>query len=202
VAFGTTLARRALSPVSLVLTFNNWPAENEVVPAEETLAALVAMPPQLPASWVPTTPVFLLDSWRLAYRDAEPADGAVDNRYVLTAADLPDAATLKARGVEQVVYVVEDAKRQPFEEDDLHERMMDYQTAGIALSKIDLVGACEGDPRPLGEWFVSTRYVVVPRVTVIGSGDFFRRSRGGFGGPIAIPAPVGSRSHWGGGGGG
>jgi hypothetical protein len=204
VTFGATLSHRAQVPVAPVLTFNNWPAENEVIPAEETLAALVAMPPRLPGPWEPAVPVFLLDAWRLAYREGEPPDGAVDNRYMLTAADLPDAATLRARGIQQVVYLVEDRSQQRVEEDDLHERFMEYQEAGIVISMIDLVGACEEETvQPsCSQLLLEGRYVIVPRPTIVGSGDFFRRSRGGFGGPVAVPAPIGNRGSWGGGFGG
>src|SRR5579859_396121 len=45
VAFGAALSLGSRAPVAPVLTFNNWPAEREMVPAEETLAALVAMQP-------------------------------------------------------------------------------------------------------------------------------------------------------------
>ena len=48
VAFGSYLSLRTPRPVSVVPTFNNWPAENELVPAEETLAALSTMLPQPP----------------------------------------------------------------------------------------------------------------------------------------------------------
>jgi hypothetical protein len=71
--------------VSLVTTFNNWPADNELVPAEETLAALVTMQPNLGADdEAGACPVFLLDAWRLAYRDDEINDEVTDNRYMLT----------------------------------------------------------------------------------------------------------------------
>jgi hypothetical protein len=47
---------------------------------------------------------------------------------------------------------------------------------------------------------------VAPRDTIITSGDFYRRSRGGFGGPHAVPAPsvgsMGGGGGWAHGGGG
>src|SRR6185312_5848924 len=91
VAFGATLSRESFHPVSPVLTFNNWPAENEVVPAEQTLSALVSMAPRvLPAGEVAAAPVFLLDAWRLALQNSTPDPSAVDNRYILLSSDFPD----------------------------------------------------------------------------------------------------------------
>jgi len=69
VAFGSYLSTHSQQPVAVVPTFNNWPAENELVPAEETLAAMATMLPQSPlAEAQGTRPVFLLDAWRLAFR--------------------------------------------------------------------------------------------------------------------------------------
>ena len=48
VAFGAGLSRTSRQPVSLVPTFNNWPGDDELVPAEETLAALATMWPADP----------------------------------------------------------------------------------------------------------------------------------------------------------
>ncbi len=45
----------------------------------------------------------------------------MDNRYVLLPSDFPDPATLRARGIRRVVYVVEDRGRSTTEEDDFHE---------------------------------------------------------------------------------
>ena len=63
------------------------------------------MSPRLPpaARQDVSRPVFLLDAWRLAYRFDDPGDETYDNRYILTAGDLPDVETLRARGIERVV---------------------------------------------------------------------------------------------------
>ena len=117
VVFAAALSHRAGESVSAVLTFNNWPAENELVPAEETLAALLRFAPLLPRpSEVSTRPVFLLDAWRLAYRDIVPDDDDVDNRYILNPTDLPDAEALRAHGIRRVIYVVEDLNETDVEE--------------------------------------------------------------------------------------
>jgi len=107
VAFGTMLQTSTRRAVSLVPTFNNWPGPNEMVPAEETLAALASMDPTQPDTAGPSTPVFLLDAWRLAHRFDEPEDDTYDNRYALTSADLPHGSLLRSQGIDQVVYVVD-----------------------------------------------------------------------------------------------
>ncbi|HZU85504.1 MAG TPA: hypothetical protein VE987_21385, partial [Polyangiaceae bacterium] len=49
VAFGAALSQAdATGSISLVPTFNNWPAADEMVPAEETLAALASASPAPP----------------------------------------------------------------------------------------------------------------------------------------------------------
>ena len=74
VAFGAELSRASASPVSLVLTFNNWPSDDEIVPAEETLSSLVANAPRANGGGAP---VFLLDAWRprLPLRRGRTPDG-------------------------------------------------------------------------------------------------------------------------------
>jgi hypothetical protein len=67
------------------VTFNKWPADDAVVPTDETLAGLLAFQPKpLPPSTTNAAPVFLLDSWRLAYRFDKPSDETYDNRYPRT----------------------------------------------------------------------------------------------------------------------
>jgi hypothetical protein len=189
VAFGAALSMGSRDAVAPILTFNNWPAENEFVPAEETLAALVSMQPLLPpANGSAEVPVFLLDSWRLAYRHDSPDPEVTDNRYMLTQSDFPSAEVLRARGISRVVYVVESLETAPTEEDDLHETLLAYQEAGIAISITDLgaLGLAEpGEPwrerrheRPL--------YVDTERVTIVSDPSFFFRARSGFGGPRVI----------------
>ncbi len=201
VAFGTAVSRYGRGSVSLVPTFNDWPGENEVIPAEETLAAMVTMSPHLPEADLATHPVFLLDAWRLAYRDEEPADDAYDNRYALTPSDLPDVPTLRDRGIRRVVYVVESHATTTLEEDDLHEAFVAYETAGLPVSMVDLdfLDLLDGPIAPpawddaLGRWLLDIR----PRVTILEQPGFYVRSRGGFGGVHAGPS-VGMRGPGGG----
>ena len=107
------------------MTFNNWPAADELIPAEETLAALVTMRPRLPENrdkWESSG--LLLDSWRLAYRDQELAEETIDNRYYLTTSDFPEPAQLVEHGIRRIVYLTETLGGSPdqaVEEDDLHE---------------------------------------------------------------------------------
>jgi len=205
VAFGAALSQTAREPVSLVLTFNNWPAENELIPAEEALSALITFAPKLPgAGDIGTRPVFLLDSWRLAYRFDEPDDDVTDNRYIINNTDLPDPASLRAQGITRVVYVVEDLDETETEEDDLHQMFLAYQAAGITIYMVDL----DFLSRPV---IVRDRWVEVlgpryyycyERHTLIDDVRFYARARGGFGGVHSGPSPLRGGGHWGVGGGG
>lgn len=188
VAFGMTLSQATDGRVTLVPTFNNWPADDELVPAEETLAAMATMAPHVHPDADGTTPVFLLDSWRLAYRFDSPGDDTYDNRYILTTSDLPDAATLRARGIVRVVYVVQSLDEATVEEDDLHAGFMDWQTAGIRLAMVDL-DVLERPLPPQG-WdavFEEEELLVQPRVIVLDDPGFYVRAQGGFGGIHARP---------------
>jgi hypothetical protein len=201
VAFGVGVSTSARGPVTLVPTFNNWPGgESEVVPAEETLAAMVGLAPLQPDGESTTQPFFLLDSWRLAYRDEAPADDAYDNRYMLSPTDLPDAETLLARGINQVVYVVESLGQASVEEEDLHDAFLAYQDAGLVVSMID-IDVLE-EPLLPDRWGVVLRGCILhvrPRVTVIQQPWFYTHARGGFGGVLARPAVGGGVGHGGGG---
>lgn len=201
VAFGATLSHMSSAKIAPVMTFNNWPAEHEVVPAEQTLAALVTMRPRLlSASDQATTPVFLLDAWRLAYREVEPDPEAIDNRYILLPSDFPDAAALRAAGISRVMYVVESRSSASTEEDDMHEIALDYQHAGIGIAFVDLDtlaqvgsgggGAQEDRWAPEASWdgcFSDWSFTVQVRSTLLDDPAFYARARGGFGGARAAP---------------
>jgi len=190
VAFGVALSYDAGESVSLVPTFNNWPAENELVPAEDTLAALATMAPRLPQGDAATHPVFLLDSWRLAYRDDAPGDEIYDNRYLLAPSDLPDVPTLRARGIRRVIYVVESLSGGCVEEDDVHVAFADYQAAGLTVAMMDL--DVLGNPVGAQAWDEQLRGCILdvrPRVTLIEQPTFYVRAHGGFGGFHARPSP-------------
>lgn len=188
VAFGVTLSQATSGQVSLVPTFNNWPADGEFVPAEETLAAMASMAPYVDPNVQGATPVFLLDAWRLAYRDESPGDDTYDNRYILNASDLPDAATLRAYGIAQVVYVVESLDESSLEEDDLHLGFVEWQSAGVRIAMVDL-DALERALPPGGWGAVLEEDVLVvqPRITIIDEPGFYIRAHGGFGGIHAGP---------------
>ena len=191
VAFGAGLSAHATAPVSCVLTFNNWPADDEMIPAEETLASLLTFRPVPPSTQsAPSVPVFLLDAWRLAYRTDEVAPDVMDNRYMLTSADLPDAARLRAQGIDHVVYVVESLDDSSVEEDDLHEIFLAYQAAGIRLSMVDLAWLNKQDEEAPGTYLDTSDddYFVAARVTIVTDFAFYRRAHGGFGGIHGVPS--------------
>lgn len=206
VAFGAALSKRAQTPIAPVLTFNNWPAPNELVPAEETLAALLTRTPKLPApDELSTRPVFLLDAWRLAYRFDRPDDDVVDNRYALMPTDFPAPVALTTQGIRRVIYVVEDLDETEQEEEDLHPVLRAYYDAGIAVHMVDLawleaLRAPLDWPSKLGPHVLK----VPPRRTLLDEPSFYARARGGFGGTHAGPSPfkAGSIIHGGGGYGG
>jgi hypothetical protein len=188
VIFGSLLSRRLVKAPSLVLTFNNWPAENELVPAEETLAALVLATPRPPdPSAAGEVPVFLLDAWRLAFRDEATDDDITDNRYMLTTTDLPSPEVLRKRGILRIIYVVEDLDDTEAEEDDLNATFVTYQQNGIALRMVDLSDL--SDAPALDVALQGRELSVKPRATLVDDPSFYARSRGGFGGARSGPSP-------------
>lgn len=211
VAFGAALPRYAKEPISPVLTFNNWPSESGLVPADETLAALVLMAPPRPPKDTPNGhPVFLLDSWRLAFREDDPG-GAYDNRYMLQPHELPSAEELRARGISRVVYLVESFDDTEGEEDDLHPVLRAWQDAGISTHFVDLEWLSELTLDV--DWartLAPTSHYIERRTVLQDDPRFYARARGGFGfaygHPIFFPGGF-SRSRggyggYGGGGGG
>jgi hypothetical protein len=192
IGFGVALKRAApRTSIALVPTFNNWPAPNEIIPAEETLAAMALLPPPHDAGEGPSTPVFLLDAWRLAHRFDEPEDDAYDNRYTLTSADLPDASTLRSRGIDQVVYVVDSRSDTTVEEDDLNSIFHEWEDGGIRIAMVDLTDLLGAPPvDPWGPILVQRDLVVEPRMTVLSGPSFYVRARGGFGGVHARPSVI------------
>lgn len=185
VAFGAALPRYTSEPISPVLTFNNWPSESGLVPADETLAALVLMgPPRPPRDAVrtgPSHPLFLLDSWRLAYRDDDPGD-AYDNRYMLQPYDLPSVDELRRLGITRVVYLVENLDDTEGEEDDLYPVLRDWQANGISAHFVDLAWI-SGLARGL-DWdkaLAAAALHIDRRPVLQDDPAFYARARGGFG---------------------
>jgi hypothetical protein len=206
-AFVSRLSREAKEPIAPVITFNNWPAVDGLVPADETLAGLLAFTPQLPPPDAEVLarahPFFLLDSWRLAYRFDDPGE-AFDNRYMLMPGDLPDVQTLKERGIKQVIYVVEDLDDAEVEEDDLHTSFRAWQSAGVTIFFVDLAFLKQVAPAAGGmysaDWsprLSPHAYYVRDRYTLVDEPRFYMRARGGFGLARGRPfiAP-GYRSYW------
>lgn len=191
VALGATWSRRSAEPMAVVLTFNNWPAEAELIPAEETLSALVRTSPRLPTSAEGSRPVFLLDSWRLAYRFEIPDDDVTDNRYVVS--DLPSVDVLRAEGITRIVYLVEDLDDTEGEEDDLHPWLLAYQHAGLQVTMVDLAWVLGIHDRSLEEDLASATLRVKDRKTLLDDPAFYARARGGFGGIHGGPSPMRSR---------
>jgi hypothetical protein len=206
VAFGATLSQEAHQSVSNVLTFNNWPAEDELVPAEEALAALMTMQPRLPVSGSVSHPVFLLDAWRMAYRFDEPDEEVFDNRYFLQGSDLPDDTVLRARGIRRVIYVVSSLDDVSVEEDDLHAIFSLYQATGIQLEIVDLAGLSRiAAPTAWPQFYSAFNFRIQGRTTLINDPAFYARARGGFGGLHGVPFTggySGGGGHFGGGFGG
>jgi hypothetical protein len=191
VAFGATLSRASGDPVSPVATFNNWPGEDEIVPAEETLAALVTMSPRMPGpSESSSVPVFMLDAWRLAYREDVADDEVLDNRYMLDASNFPSSYELQGQGISHVVYVVESLDETEHEEDDVHATARSWQQAGITVHMVDL-SWLESLTAPMDWEAVLREYRlrIEPRQTIVEDPGFYGRSRGGFGGRHGLPSP-------------
>lgn len=191
VAFGAALSQRAQQPIAPVLTFNHWPAPNELIPAEETLAALLARTPKLPtATETNARPVFLLDAWRLAFRFDRPEDDVYDNRYVLNAADLPAPAVLAAQNIRRVIYLVESLDETEQEEEDLHPILRSYVEGGVSVHMVDLAwlrGLTAAIDWKTG---LSPHVLAVPaRRTLLDDPAFYARARGGFGGVHTGPSP-------------
>ena len=196
VAFASSMSASSPTPIAPIATFNNWPAENELVPAEETLAAMIDYPPRLPPEGTPSaTPVVMLDAWRLAYRFDEPSDDVHDNRYVLNPGDLPDVATLQSQGIRRVFYVVEDLDDAEVEEDDVHAIFAEYQAAGIELFMIDLATiASASSLGPAAPELAGRVLLVQPRAVLLDDPGFYARAHAGFGGLYAFGG-----GYWGGG---
>jgi hypothetical protein len=196
VAFGVGLSQSSPRPVSLVPTFQNWAYDRELIPASETLAAMLDLSPR-PAPALGTVPVFLLDAWRLSFLDEETSTDVTDNRYALSPADLPSAEQLWAQGITRVVYVVSTRVQGDVEADDLNRRFVEYEQAGLRVAAVDLADLSGIQPVPSGalDWvtyFAPCEYLVLERATVLTDPAFYRLHRFGFGGFMAGYAALGS----------
>jgi hypothetical protein len=182
VAFAAALSKAAREPIAPIATFHNWPNDAGMIPAEETLAALVNLSPRAPLPPGDAVPVMMLDSWRLSFRFDAPPDDTVDNRYALVGADFPDADALRKNGIARVIYLAESLDDVATEEDDVHDAALAWQRAGIPVSLVDL-SWLEERAEPIGSVDLDdTLLVVAPRAIVLRDPAFYARARGGFGG--------------------
>ena len=132
IAYAASLADYA----NVVLTLDNWPHPNGVVPSHETLGAMlyyadeVAEKKTAVKEDAPT--VFVMDSNRLVeYKDR--AD-VFDNRYMVTT---PTADNLKADGIETVIYATPDDSRKN-ELDDLNDDFVAYREKEVEVTMMPL----------------------------------------------------------------
>ena len=132
VAYAAALADVA----DVVLTFDNWPHPNAVVPSHETLGALVYYADEVKEKKAkrkgdgPT--LFVMDSNRLA--DYSDASDRFDNRYAVI---LPEPTVIKANGIKTVIYATPDAQRTA-ELDDLNETFVLYRENDVAVTMMPL----------------------------------------------------------------
>ena len=120
----------------VVMTFDNWPHPNGVVPSGQTLGALLYYAEEMTenkAKREKDAPVlFVMDSNRLTpYKDA---GNAFDNRYIAT---MPTAENLKKNDIKGLIYAAPDKSRST-ELDDLNEDFVAYRDAGIDITMMPL----------------------------------------------------------------
>jgi hypothetical protein len=132
VAYGAALADVA----DVVVTFDNWPHPNGVVPTHETLGAMLYYADEVKqkaAKRPDTAPaVLILDSNRLTpYNDDSEK---FDNRYL---AKIPTVENLQSLKVTSVLYAVPDDKRNA-ELDDINEDFVAYKEKGINVAMMPL----------------------------------------------------------------
>jgi hypothetical protein len=86
-----------------VLLLPRWPYQQAILPVDSLLHSLVSQATQLLVGDLPNV-AFVLDAERTrAVPHRARYDQRADNRYRLTVADLPNLATLRARGIRRVV---------------------------------------------------------------------------------------------------
>ena len=102
VNMAATMSQKGLAHVVLVLP--RWPHARAVLPCEPLLSTLVATSRWLTQPTQSPHVVFVLDAERRKKITPRPArDPRVDNRYDITAGDLPSLQTLRAAGIQRVV---------------------------------------------------------------------------------------------------
>jgi hypothetical protein len=117
-----------------IFTFGNWPHPLGVVPAHQTLGAMLYYLPLFERARqmrpTPAAPVWVLDSNRLQpYIDA---DRQFDNRYFV---QMPSAEQLNALGIRHILYV---SAQDGVERDDLNHDFCDLAGKGVDVKMIAL----------------------------------------------------------------
>jgi hypothetical protein len=97
------LSGRRLADVVVVLP--RWPHAEAVLPTQELIAELVQSSNRLRAQAATTNVVFVLDGERARSIRRPARDPRVDNRYDVSAGDLPNLQQLRAAGIRRVVKV-------------------------------------------------------------------------------------------------
>jgi hypothetical protein len=103
VQLAAEVIERRLAHVVLVLP--RWPHTHAVLPCEALVQTLIAT---APGDTEPLNPnvVFVLDGERQrSLSDRPPGDAHIDNRYALSASDLPPLARLRSAGIRRLVKV-------------------------------------------------------------------------------------------------
>jgi hypothetical protein len=96
-------SRRGLGHVVLVLP--RWPHTDAILPTGALVTLLLESSRRLGAQPVASNVVFILDAERQTPVRRPAHDARVDNRYPITASDLPNLATLQRAGIKRVVKV-------------------------------------------------------------------------------------------------
>lgn len=166
-AFGAGLAAAA----QLIVTFDNFPHPLGVVPAHETLAAMLHYAGEVEAKQTAAparaAPVFLLDANRLeTYRDA---DTQFDNRYL---ARLPSAQKLQEMNVSSIIYVVPDRTRTE-ELDDLNEDFVEYKNKNLNVALLPMSDFAPADENVAREWSDGTTHTEQERRYYYGGSPAF-----------------------------
>ena len=148
VAFGATLSQRLARPVAPVMTFNNWPADCEVVPAEQTLAALVAMRPRRSrrARWRRRP-----SSSSTPGASPSATRSRTSTRSTTATSSSPRTSPTRPRSAPRASTRSSTSSRIAIgrgEEDDFHEVAQAYQAAGLGIALADFRGALRALPEP------------------------------------------------------
>jgi hypothetical protein len=210
VAWAMALARdHGHQPVPAV---NNVPHQSGLVAHHQTLGAMVYYAGEMQRlrddKRIPGDgpPAFILERQRLN-RVASVGSNQYDNRYYHVEGDFPDAAALKAKGINTVWYVYPTWAASPnWDSDDFNTYLVALDAAGIKV--VPVAANC---PQPESA-SPTTHRTTAARTTGSGYRPYVRpvffhtyivRSGGGFGGYAGsrVPSSYGSRPSYSGGGG-